>query len=412
MKPTLLCTALCVFLVPACADTITGAAPDASSPDGSFPDVAMPEDAPVDGAAPDGVSVDASAPDATPTDASARDGMSVDAVTRDGAAVDGAVPSGSLAGRWRVVRFEVMSASGVNVDVSDRPTPVMLPPGSVRPVSLRANGIFTIEPTRVSWSFGALLAEHFYRSAPPSADDEGLSLSGGSAPGVLDETSSVFEVTGGTTTLAFERVADGTIRYTSESRGDRSRITLARAPTSPVRTSLNLAGVTIPEQVTDARTFVHPRFALLWDRPGAAAPVEDHGVALTFNTDGYAVFPLAVAGDPPMALQSRGYGVPVAVGFTAVYDDRDDDRAYTPGADTLRGLGPLVFVWRGEGTPSAAWAASPLSEVQPGWQLAHLHRDWSRGEDVLVPFDTTVPVPPDVPVRHDPITTPIPRLVR
>lgn len=449
----------------ACSDTVTGAiSPDAATPadqpsadapassDGAVPpdgtvigtDGAVPPDGTVigtDGAVPpDGtiIRIDASVPpdgtvigtDVTvPPDSTVigsdvtvpPDGTVIGAdvtpppdgmvVPPDVPRVDGGLPS--LLGRWRVVAWDYTSPDGTSTRLTDRDTPIPTPGGM--PTPFRANGIFNVRPTRLSWSFGTLAAQHFYPYTPMRTDGDNYSATGTTAPGILDDAAGTFTVAGGMPVLRFERNADGTVAMDYTSGVERSRTTLARAPSSPTLANLNVVGVAQYRDAAIPRPMRHPRFALLWDRPGAA-PLETNGAALTFR-GAYATYFVVQAGAPPAEVQGRAYGVPAAVAFLFVYDDLNDNTTYdapssVSAGDESRGFGPLVIAWRGEGTPTAGFETSPLADLQPGWQVAHLHLDYGAGASTVTPFDTTVPVNPDVPVSTDALRGPVPHLVR
>jgi hypothetical protein len=310
-----------------------------------------------------------------------------------------------------VVGWDYTSASGRRIVLTDRNTSVTDPmTGMATP--LRTNGVFFLSPTRISWAFGTLAGDHFYTYAPPSPDDAGYSATGTTAPGLLDDDASAFTVAGGAPEFSFARNPDGTVTLDYAGDGESSRTTLARAPTSPVRANLNATGVAQMLPVTGMRPLVHPRFALLWDRAAALGPLETNSSALTFSAEGYALYFVVQAGAPPAEAQSTSFGVPVATAFTFVYDDRDDNGRYDAATDETRGLGPLVVAWRGEGTPSPSFATSPVADLQPGWQIAHMHRDYGSGGYAVVPYDTTVTVSPDTPVSAGVLRGALPRLVR
>ncbi len=371
----------------ACSDTVTGTP--------ALPDAGM---TPSDGGT---VSPDAGM---TPSDGGT---VSPDSGMTPG---DGGA-TGSLVGRWRVVGWDYTGPAGRRIVLNDRNTPVTDPMTGM-PTPLRTNGVFFLSPTRMSWAFGTLAGDHFYAYAAPTPEDTGYSATGTTAPGLLDDATNTFTVAGGAPEFRFTRNADGTISLAYMGVGESSRTTLARAPTSPTRTNLNATGVAQLAPVTGMRPLLHPRFALLWDRAGAAGPLETNGAALTFGPQGYAVYFVVQAGAPPAEAQSTAYGVPVATAFTFVYDDRDDNGRYDAATDETRGLGPLVVAWRGEGTPAASFAESPVADLQPGWQIAHLHRDYGTGGSAVVPYDTTVMVNPDTPVSADVLRGALPRLVR
>lgn len=407
MKPPLRATLLAFTLgaAAACSDTVSGSA-------GTAPDSATPADQ----SAPDAITADASvSPDGTvisPDGAVTPDGAVISPdVVADGPAIDGAATS--LLGRWRVVAWDYTNATGTTIQLTDRDTTIT-PPGGT-PTPLRTNGVFTVRPTRLSWSFATLASEHFYTVTPMTADAADYSGTGTSAPGLTDDASGTFTVAGGMPVLRFERNADGTISMSSMEGGERSRVTMARAPSSPVQTNLNTVGVAQLRDVTASRPMRHPRFALLWDRP-SSAPVETNGAALTFR-NGYATYFVVQSGAPPAEVQGRAYGVATALAYPFVYDDLNDNGSFdaatpTTTGDESRGFGPLVIVWRGDGTPTASFESSPFVDTQPGWQVAHLHLDYGTGSYTVTPFDTTVPVNPDVPVANDVLRGPVPRLVR
>jgi hypothetical protein len=159
--------------------------------------------------------------------------------------------------------------------------------------------------------------------------------------------------------LRFERNADGTIAMNSMTGAARSRVTLARAPSSPSLANLNLVGVAQYIAPSVPRPMRRPRFALLWDRPGTT-PLESNGAALSFRA-AYATFFVVQAGAPPAEVQGRAYGVPTALAFLFVYDDVNDNGTYDLATDESRGFGPLTIAWRGEGTPSATFDSSPFA---------------------------------------------------
>ncbi len=385
---------------------VTGA--DATTPDGA---VVQPDASPVDDvAAVDATSADVTGPDATSPDATSPDATSPDASPADVTRPDGSTDS--LAGRWRVVGWDYTNAAGVTTRLTDRDTPVRDPAtGTTTP--FRANGVFFLRPTRLSVAFGTLGGQHFYATTTSTGGAD-YSAWGVTAPGLLDEAAGTFTVVGGMTVFRFARNADGTISYEQTNGTERSRTTLARAPSSPALSNLNLVGYAQIREPARARPLLHPRFALLWDRPGGGAPVETHGSALAFR-GAYAAYAVVQAGAPPAEVQGRALGVPVAVAYTFVYDDLNDNGRFDAG-DPRRGFGPLAVAWRGEGAPTADFEASALSELQPGWQVAHLHQDYTRSlgsnAQTVVPFDTTVPVSPDTPVLEEPLRDPLPGLVR
>lgn len=398
----------CAVLLAACGgNTVQNTAtPDAGfdaarfdvTDDAQSPDVAPPD-----------TSLDVpSRPDATPP---------VDATPNRDATPALDAPQPSLLGRWRVTRWEYTPAGGDTIALTDRNTDIDT--GTGEPAPFRINGALTLAPSRLDLSFGTLGSDHFYLYPMPTTPEADYSATGFSLVGLWRDDDATFSLPGGGFTFRLTRNADGTLSLASMESGERSVTTFARQPLERGPATLNLYAAAQLRAPDRSLPFRHARASLAWENPAgpAAAPIETARAALTFRM-GYAGFPVVFAGGPPAEVIARVAGVEVAVAVPFVYDDLDDNGRYDAASgdggagDDRRGYGPLVLVWRGEGTPGAAWAESAFASVVPGWQIAHASRINGEGDWALQPFDPTVMPSPDVPVSPTALRDAPPRFLR
>lgn len=358
---------------------------DALSPDSAVdPDTSIPPDASVP---PDASTLDAFIDDATPPP-------------------DVALGP-SLEGRWRAVGWTYTPPGAAEpIHITDHDTPVVIDPSTGRSAPFRINGILRIQPTRASYAVGILSTSHFYVPFDATTPDA-YSASGFTIPGLYDRATQRFTYPGAMMSLQLHVTDDAHITL-----GDSStnivafeRVTAA----TPVLTFVNTLVAAQLRHPTTSAPFAHPRAAILWDVPSSTAPrPETHGFALTFAM-GYAGFPLALASPPDAALVQTVERVRAAVGHPIVYDDLNEDGAYTA-ADTLRGVSPIALAWVDPTTPTVA--STRFADLQPGYQYVHVHTDYTRGADGFAPFDPTLTVNPDVPVDDARVTTAVPNVLR
>jgi hypothetical protein len=314
-------------------------------------------------------------------------------------------PPFAYTGRWRATYFELVDSSGVTYRFTDRNTPFRDPMSGMT-IPIRVNGVYTIARTQLSTALGTLASDHFYPVDDP-ANAEAYSTSGYTVPGLLDERTGRFVIPGAPTPVTFEPNADGTL--TLNDRASRSRIVLTRAAAPPPTATLNLQGVAQIRNPMRATPLTRPRVALFWDMPGGATVTETNGAALTF-TNAYAVFFVVQTEVPPYARLIRVGNVPVGVAHLAVYEDINNNRLYDAG-DILRGLSPVGLGWRGPGAADATFTNSSVGELQPGWQIVHVHTDYVHGGSGVTPFDMTVPPSPDIPVSENVVRMTIPDVI-
>lgn len=395
------------LLVGCGGNAVQGTTSDAGL-DAPRPDV-VADDAPV---STDGVVQGDAAPDIT-----------VDAVARDVPSTTDAprpldAPAGpSLLGRWRVTRWEYTAADGHTVVLTDTNTEIDVGMGATAP--FRVNGMMNLTPARADVSFGTVGNEHFYVFPMPMTPTADYSATGFSLVGLWSDVTDTFTLPGRAYTLHLTRNADGTISLGSMEGGEGSVTTFTRAADVRGPSSFNEFGAAQLRQPDASLPFAHARFSLLWENPAgaSAAPIETNRSALTFRM-GYAGFPVVFASGPAAEVIGRVDGVQVAVAIPFVYDDLNDNGRYDPsvgdagGGDDSRGFGPLVIVWRGEGTPGSQWAESAFASVVPGWQVAHVSRINGEGDLVLQPYDPSVQPSPDVPVSPTALRGPAPRFMR
>lgn len=321
----------------------------------------------------------------------------------------GDAPRTPVMGRWRVVGWQgPPDARGARITLTDRNAPYTDPASGIV-TQVRANGVLHLEEGRLGLTFGTLAGDHFYVYDHTRTLAEGYSATGFTAPGLLDDDAGTFTATGGAM-VSFDRHADGTISLADRMAG--TTVTFARAPSAPTRATINAVGAAQLHRPMLSAPLARPRVALFWDRPGAMPFVETNGYALMFGVGGYAAYPLVLAGPPDASVRAVVGGAPVALAFIVVYDDVNNNTRLDAGVDVTRGLSPVGIVWRGEGTPSPEFARSPFRDTAEGYQLVHYRADASTGSLGFVPFDTTVPVSPDVPVATVPLMGPSPDVIR
>lgn len=90
-------------------------------------------------------------------------------------------------------------------------------------------------------------------------------------------------------------------------------------------------------------------------------------------------------------------GSQVAVARIVVYVDANANLQYDPMADRVLGVSPVAITWRAA-APFMGSGHLPLRFVGDGWRYGHAHEDFALGRFDVVPYDSTVPVSPDVPV--------------
>jgi hypothetical protein len=310
----------------------------------------------------------------------------------------------SLAGTWRLVRLETRTAENRPLTLTDSNTTVSSPGGSY---FARANGMLFLSDTRLSLTSAILVNDHLGVDQNATTD-ESVSAYGIAVPGSLAQQS--FSIPGAPSIL-FVRNADGTITQQPGTAND-ARMTWARVDGLVASGAVGGLGVAVrvsPGGVFEPGTAL--RVTLAWDLPGSAGVTLTHDAPLTFLPHGYAAFEVAVNAPPAEALAEFG-AVRAAVAHVLVYDDTDGNGQFDPATDVLRGRSPIVIAFRSPGTPSSALRTSPLRDLLPGMQFAHLHSDYTvPGGLGLTPFDPTHPIAPDVPVQPGVLSAPLPDLL-
>jgi hypothetical protein len=303
----------------------------------------------------------------------------------------------SLEGVWRVLRYEFPEmGSGRSVTVTDRDT-MYTDPTTGTTTAVRVNGMMFIEGVRLALSFGSLANGHFYAYTPTmSALDTGYTATGFSVPGLFDASRDEFQVTGGTTTVRFERNPDGTIAFPGEDRRTRTIFTRA-TNTGPAMTAINTTGFAMARDTTGPGTR-NTRVAVLWDLQGPRRWLETNGAAVRL-AGRFATYPFVLAATPPMGSVVPWRDSQVAVGRVVIYDDVDRDQRFAATGDVLLGVSPVAVVWRAQ-TPftKTGVAHFALRHMEAGWRYGHVRLDLSIGQNDVVPYDGSEPVAPDVPV--------------
>lgn len=380
---------LIAVLLPACSSTVlpTSVPADAGGADvAAGPDVGASGDAVVD-------------VPGTPTDVVVPQGDTPVAPT------DAVGPPMPLAGRWRVVRYQLLRADGTPALLTDTPAPYT-DPGTGATAVVRTNGVLTLTPSRFALSLCALAGDHVYSSGVTMGRDD-ISATGLAVPGLLDDRAGRFDLPGGQTSYSVRSLGPDALRV--EFQPDAGYVEFERATTAPALARVNAVGGIERLRPAAQRAMAHPRAALLWVRPGVRAPLETNGVALQF-TGNWAPYPLALAEPPAAEARFALNGVTLAAAMIVVYDDVNDDRQLGfAGGDALRGVSSLTLAWRAESAtpPEAGFARTAFVDVQPGYQLAWRTRDISTGGVTLIPFDNTRPISPDAqvsPTELDPLT--------
>lgn len=307
------------------------------------------------------------------------------------------LPGSTVTGTWRAVRYEAPDPDRGMVTLTDRDTLFPSPDGGMGS-PFRINGVLSLAETRMSLTLGTLSSGHFYPYEPSGTEDAGWSGVGYTVPGLLTVTSGAveFEVPGGSGTFRFERTADDTLVLLDDDSG--TRTTFARDPTPATLERVNLIGVVWRPDPAVMPTA--PRAVLRWDLPGAGMFRGTHDVALGFTAAmPYPTVPVTIAGPPAAEVSAVTGGVTVASAYVLVYDDTNGDERFDPATDATLAQSPVGVAWRGTETPNEDYARSAFTDLHPGWQVVHYHRDYATGRWGVTPYDNASPPAPDAVLR-------------
>lgn len=307
------------------------------------------------------------------------------------------LPGSTVTGTWRAVRYEAPDPDRGMVTLTDRDTVIALPDGGMG-TPFRINGVMSLAETRMSLTLGTLSSGHFYPFTPSSAEDPGWSGVGYTVPGLLTVTSASveFEVPGGSGTFRFERTDDDALVLLDDDSGTRTTFVRDPAPTTMER--VNLIGIVWRPDPSVMPTA--PRAALRWDLPGAGMFRTTHDVALSFTAAmPYPTVPVTIAGAPAAEVSAATGGVTVASAYVLVYDDTNGDDRFDPATDATLAQSPIGVAWRGTEAANEDYARSAFTDLHPGWQVVHYHRDYASGRWGVTPYDNTSPPAPDAVLR-------------
>ena len=340
--------------------------------------------------------------DSNTDDVVSPDDALVDDVLVDDASDAQLADAGSLLGRWRMTALDIM-ANGTTTHFTD--TNAALPGTTVEG---RCNGLMTLEQNRIALAYGVLVTDHFLPRADAPTYAAAIGAAGVTAPGTLQGNS--FVIPPGTTSVDFTAHADGTISFTDAMSGNVS--TYSRADSLPIEASgLISQSLVVRWNPTASMPLAHPRAALAWDNAGGATVTLTNDAPLVFGPNNFAGFALNAVSVPPAASGDIG-GTQVAIAYVIAYDDVDQSGAYDPaGGDVLRGMSPAAVAYRSVGTPSSAFAISPLRDLLPGWQFASVHIDYTTNTAGVSPFDPSHLVAADLAVDAGPLSFGIPNLI-